>query len=198
MLLKLCNISSWRNCSVAPYSSAASVIILHWIFLFNLYWVLCSVENQLVATVYEVYWLNMLRATACPSSGVQVVTTAFGGQPWKDIRSSEFWCYGAVCCSIVVWRAENQELLVSVMAHRRGSLIVHVYSCFMYRIDSSNPTCAMQYTHMHNSSPHPIKPHPPRIYLILETTPTHTKLMNHVHVPSHWLITLNSLLTKPQ
>jgi hypothetical protein len=32
VLLKLCSISSCRNCLVAMYWSAASIIILHWIF----------------------------------------------------------------------------------------------------------------------------------------------------------------------
>jgi hypothetical protein len=41
----------------------------------------------------------MFRAPICPSSGVQIVTSAFGDQPWKAAWNVYRWAAGCVHCS---------------------------------------------------------------------------------------------------
>jgi hypothetical protein len=78
----------------------------------------------------------MFQAPACPSSGVQIMTTAFGVQPWKEIRSSEVWCYGVVCCSVVVLQIESRELCSGVMTF--GGLQMPQHHCTTLQTHKGN------------------------------------------------------------
>jgi hypothetical protein len=49
----------------------------------------------------------MFRASACPSSGVQLVTNAFGGQPWKAAWVAVQWTARRGYCSKDVARLEQ-------------------------------------------------------------------------------------------
>jgi hypothetical protein len=55
----------------------------------------------------------MFRETACPSSGVQIVTTAFGDQSWKTARVVQRWAATCVHC-----RATSFEQFTHLAAQR--------------------------------------------------------------------------------